>query len=422
MKAVINVKATEKWIEEKLGLQSTLAIPIVNKELIDYFFDLIQTLNVEEVLILNDEYRYINQGKFGIKVTHQLVRSDLKVDDIRSRITNFLGDEQMLYLDTLNFVHWDIHNDNLLEFLNEDIDNFLVTNSNNTRLHVEKLSNVGEYFNLNLKILKKYSNSYCLPGYSGEGNIQYGQLCSVDTSAVITGKCNISNFTLVAENVKVTNSIIGMHSYIAKNSEVIDSILTDNVVLGDSLYIKNKLIANGLITNPENGKSIRFDEVDTNLSKRSLFKNISEVLKLVITTILVVIKFPFFKLLTGKEIMGDFEKSISNSKFQEIIVWNNCISFKNRSLFYRLGLDKYPLLVHSLKGNIRLVGDCILNSYSRNSGVYSYAESYCHLEDVENVESVEIHDRYYGHERSVVKDLMVIINFYHNRLTTSLYE
>jgi len=289
MKGLIYID--EKYlINNKFDLieNQTLLLKICGKNVVEYYFDFLYTLGVDEIFIVGTSlHNQIAQSDFvkhsTIKIT-VLPNSTLK--DCIGEHNDLFENEQLLVIENIGFIFDDYINKKSLEY------NTKVSKGNFSIYYIEKytkdmelhsfnqknflkiksLESIKDYIKVTNKILNNLSKYDSIPGYTKENNIVIGKNVKIDSD------CKLNAPLVILDNVKVCkgailgpNSIIGQDSFIHENSKVINSIVYDNSYIGENLNIDNKIVSSSNLIDKTDVEVYKVDDIFLSKNNRWFF-------------------------------------------------------------------------------------------------------------------------------------------------------
>jgi len=266
-------------IENQMSL-----LKICGKPLVEYYFDFLYTIGVDEIFIVGNKFSdQISQIDFvkhsTIKVT-SLFGNNLS--DCYKMNADLFQKDQLLIIENIGFIfNKYIDKDSLKNNVRVSKDNFslyFITEHSkdmqfnlidkNDFLNVQPLENIDDYINITNEIFNNLSTYDSIPGYTKDNNIVIGKHVKIDSD------CKLYGPLIILDNVKVCkgttlgpHSIIGKDTFIQENSKIINSVIYDNTYIGENLNIDNKIVASSYLIDKSDIEIYRVD--DMLLSKNS---------------------------------------------------------------------------------------------------------------------------------------------------------
>ncbi|MCP4176806.1 MAG: NDP-sugar synthase [bacterium] len=390
MKCILNIdQGSASWLETYFPEFHPLMLKIVNKPLIEYYIDLCVVLGINNIRITSDIpseqlFDYLSDGtQWGVNITYSLSKSGDTLNNILEKNEAYISDDTLFLINNMIFLYYDKNSKEYnLNKLKSDTSFFssknggcyllkttgktnfskMISNSENN-LTCCLIDSLQSYFKITMDLLKNHSDNFVIPGYSSKDNVFIGQ------NVEISKMTEIKSPVAIADNVRLKDAaigpytVIGNNSLIDKMSKVENSIIYDNTYLGSELEIVNKLIYKNKIIDPDSGESLNITDefIISKLGSKSEERIFEKALFRIIAFFTVTIQLPFYcVLILFTSIKYNKVSCIidKNTKSTEDLVFieQNKKSFFN-TLFYKMSLNKFPLLLKVLTGRLYLTGN-----------------------------------------------------------------
>jgi len=445
------------WPAQIMPELSPFMLEIVNKPLLEYYFDLCTLLHVSAIRIVQREpvpevEKYFQHGeRWGMEVTYATARPEDSLAQILQQNQAFLGDEELLLFRGLYWVAYDKQRSEWLRPGSPDglavkdgkhlvfawasdarhLSNAEAVPLANTDFPVSPLDTIKSYFDLNMRILGHDSFHYFLPGYNNEEGIWLGQ------NVELADSCNIHSPVAVADHVKLQEitvvgpgAIIASHVLIDKATSITRSIVCSGSYVGVDLEIENKIIYHNSLIDPETGNHTavvdRFLLADISPGGMSQWL-VSVVHRLSGLGLLLMGAIPYF-MLSGLVPRQRRTETIYRNKQLETCELTVISGINDRfftRFWYRLSLDKFSLLPQVIAGRLFLAGNRPLKANTTAAetvkllriyrpAVFPFAAS-VHSEE-NDPEEDNLHEFYYSSKAGLITEIKVVIRFMFSRL------
>lgn len=279
MKGLIYID--EKYlINNKFDLieNQTLLLKICGKNIVEYYFDFLYTLGVDEIFIV------------GAKLNNQIAQSDFikhstikitalpnsKLQDCIIKNKDLFKKEQLIVIENIGFIFDDYLNQKSFDYntkvtkgsfsiyyvkkYNNEMELSLFSQKN--FIKIKSLKNIKDYITVTNEILNNLSKYDSIPGYTKDNNIVIGKNVKIDSD------CKLNAPLIILDNVKVCkgtilgpNSIIGQDSFIDENSQVTNSVVYDNSYISGNLNINNKIVSSSNLINKVDAEVYKVDNI-----------------------------------------------------------------------------------------------------------------------------------------------------------------
>jgi lipopolysaccharide/colanic/teichoic acid biosynthesis glycosyltransferase len=221
---------------------------------------------------------------------------------------------------------------------------------------------------------------------------------------------------------------------IIDNSTVVEaSIICDDTYVGRDLEISGKIVSRNRLMDPETGETIIL--VDKFILSGETMPEILVAMKkfrsMLVAFLLLLAMSPFYFLfmlyfyISGSMVPRPVKFFDSSRKLCCVRAFRWRRGFLSE-LFFRLCLDKFPMLFEALKGRIFIAGNGIVGVKNTDRtfldellvyfpAVFSYWESLASSQGLSDSER-RLHDLYYSHRRSLILDVKIVLRFFFRRL------
>lgn len=419
MKSLIIAKEKEvSCFKECFFDLNNYLIKIANKPLIEYFIDFLSILEVEELKIVSsgstkELEKHLGTGaKWGIKISYGLVHEDDSLNLIYLKNRSFCAGDDLLIFNGFFFLSY--KRDELKESFKpveassclnqrmlyipkgQSVEDALATEHVEDKcFKVREITNLKDYYELNMHILKHESMNYVLPGYSNQKdaflglNLVYPRSAELIPLLMVGNKCRFQKNSLIGPN-----AIIGDNIMVDENSSIRDSIVMDNTYIGKDLELDHKIVYKNILICGQTGVFIKsqdkilFSQIEQGLSITSFNRLIQRIIALIFLLLQLPLWLLFFL---------PYCLFVSNIRSERIIDKELNIlclidpflmreSLWGRFLLH-LSLDKFDKIYRAVfKGDIEFIGNRLFHNSIENRravhelpaykpGAFSFAES-----------------------------------------------
>ena len=423
-------------------------LKILNKPIIEYYIDLCVLIGIKDIRIAADSSEaelneYLTDGtQWGVNITYALSKSGDSLKNIVNKNKGFIGNEKLLLFNNLIFVNYDkkkpgcaLINKNIntevfahkaggLFVINdfENLDFATMEQYSNKDINVNIINSIHDYFEIAINQLKYFSKNYAIPGYNTEDNIFMGQNVKISRLTQLHKPSAIGNNVRLHDAVIGPLAIIGSNSFIDKMSKVENAIVYDNTYIGSGIEIKNKIIFRKLIIDPETGETLDVpdDFIISRIKEKSLLDIIEKVFFGILALIITALQFPlYFLLIPFTSLLYNKQVCIISSDPDKEETLDFIEKKKNtliNSLFFKLSLNKFPLLLQMLKGKLFLTGNTPLKKEGREliNDMSNYRPAVFTINEMMNEKSKDsfvrnINELYYSNNLSFKLNIKILI-------------
>lgn len=265
---------------------------------------------------------------------------------------------------------------------------------------LSEIKSIPDYHKICMKILSEEKDCYSLLGYRNiEKECNYGEDVilgkgvNVSQTARFCPPVHLGNYATIGPRATLAcNVILGNYSHVSNNSFLKNSIVYDNVYLGENLTLENTVLTAKHLFRVDRNQSILTEDPlffsQTTLSSlerqnKTIVGHALIALMLAFATALPFLLFYFsffcFALLTKKKLIAKDVKKVFASEKKNILYLN---FYKRVSkswwpkTFFAFSLDKFPLLFVVIRGRMALVGNQPLEVSEENIFEMKSMESY----------------------------------------------
>ncbi|MDF7797927.1 NDP-sugar synthase [Pontiellaceae bacterium B1224] len=453
MIAVLNTSLTCKWAKQ-IGDTSWALLPVANRPLIDYWLETCTGMGIRSVHILLGEGAkevedYVRSGdRWNVVVEYVFSRSNETAVDYLKSISNYWKNG-LLYFGGPFFmrrrqgfrpdgfkklqtcchkfgdVPYFIYGKNGEE-LSVLIGDCIERNRGLEEIHINPyvMGSIGDYFELNMKMVRAEFSRYVTAGFSGGDGSSLGYNVRTPPSShlqapiLVGDDCRFGAMTTIGPNAVVANHVI-----IDAFSELTDCLILDDTYIGRNLEIRNKIVAGNRVIDPSDGTTIEITDSWLIAHNRQDMRTGDVVRYLILWCVALAIALvqviPFCLLLPLIRISGTArfrKKQYHDPNTGNISLPVFIKQTDRKSVVYRvfraLSLDRFPRILLVLRGRMFLCGqppmrhpedDEIIKQLSHYyPGVFCYQDY--------NSDSDRLVDSlWYAHIRSLYEDLKILV-------------
>lgn len=461
MKCIINCSSdTAKWVGEFFPQVHPYMLKIANKPLLEYYIDFCSLLGVRHLRLITTESdpgieNYFQDGsQWDMDISYGFVRPEDEVDAIIEKNRSFIGASSLMFIDDYIFLRYDklvnyrqtlrrssswklvgddggglrfIHSSDMDSKVKElELEQYLTG-----RVDLVMINSIKKFYHINMIMLYESATNYILPCYNNEEGFYIGHNVSIDRH------CALKKPTMLGNNIQLEDfctigpgAVIGSNVMISSGTTVENSIIYEYSYLGEHLEFKNKIVNKNLVINPMTEESIELvddfllSELNTAFFSASIKRNRSRI----VAFILYLCMLPLY--LLGRLFLGvkaykrDYYRDLMKQQIPLTIFAPGGNGMRPR-IFFKLSLDKVPLLAAAFMGRIHLVGnspcpakeeyqDILIDMPWYHPAVFSYSEmlGHGHYDDFEH----SIHELYYCHHATLWLNLKVLVKFLMGRI------
>jgi len=291
MKCLINCKDHfASWANEYFGDVAPYMLKILNKPLLEYYVDFCSLLKIEEIRIISDNPdvqvgEYFGDGsKWGIKISYGFAKINDTLKDIYLKNEAFCNNSDLFIIDGFVFIDYHRKTSSYGFFSDKNPMKFLQCNTGrvlnvrhdkiksisdcggfaevaNAGFELKELSNIQQYYELSLDILKHKADNFVLPGYNNEPDVFIGQNVEMAKNMEFVKPVMIGNNVRLRTSAMIgPNTIIGNNVMVDSSTNIDNSIVYDYSYIGSDLEIKNKIIYRNSLISPGSGEIVRISD------------------------------------------------------------------------------------------------------------------------------------------------------------------
>jgi hypothetical protein len=436
------------WVKTYFPDITTCLLKIVNKPLLEFYIDLCFLIKVEEIRFVTDFSsqdieKFLETGdRWGVKISYNLARPEDSLDKILLKNNSFCKDSDLLIIDDFIFINYDKnHVDELiqrfshsssfdsgcLKFLkaNDSLKDMLSVPDSDSILSCTKMNNIVEYFNLSIDILSNKKHCFVLPGYIHEKNAFLGSNTEINRGVYIEPPILAGNNVRFRELTKIgPNAIFGDNVLIDSQTTVDNCIIYDYTYIGSDLEVSNMIVYKNNLISGRTGESIKMtnDFLISGVEKRIIMSFMERAVQSFFTAILILLLFiPYLSMYLIKlywETKYPYKKEYfikKNARIAKLPTMTQVPDSILKRIFLFFNLDKYSLLFFVWRGQLRLVGNKLLDVQPKHlmmikelpdyqPGVFNYADT------MRNVisEDASMHEGFYYAYHSFVMDMKIL--------------
>lgn len=453
MIAVLNTSNACGWAEA-IGGPPWPLLPVVNRPLLDYWLELCSELDVETAQIVLGEHSNLVEGYIGdgerwnLNIDYVFARTG---EDSASYLRSIKPSwkDGLLYLGGPFFIRRrqaygtvpfrELHpcrcgepGDLLFLYAGtqHDAEELLNgTDGDNTGLelihaHPWRVDSISSYFELNMKLVAGEFTRYTTAGFStGDGssigyNVHTPPSSHLNAPLIIGDDCRFGPMTTVGPNAVVANHVI-----VDSNSELADCLILSDTYIGRNLEIRDKIVSGNKVISPDDGTVLEFDDTWLVAQNRPALRTEDVVRYLILWLVavgLILLQFiPHLLLypLVWLSGIARYEHQLFHDPRTGYIGLPILKKLQNRrsavySIFKALSLDRFPLLVRVVSGRLFLCGQPPMRHPDDDELIKQLSEYYpgvfCYQDY--NKESDRLVDSlWYAHIRSLYEDMKILI-------------
>ena len=449
MKCIINCRNdSSQWIEKYFPDISAYMLKILNKPLIEYYIDFCVLLGIKEIRIVSDIPgmeldKFLSDGmQWGVHISYALSKPGDKLDKIIKKNSDFVSENDLLLINNFIFINYDKNCSSYslesgksnISIINEDDTGLYVLrhcneyDSSNTvhygknNLSIQPIRSISDYYTISMDLLEKRSDCYVIPGYSKENNVFIGQNVEISRMSEILKPAAIGNNVRLNDSQIGPSTVIGTNTLVDNKTTIEKSIIYDNTYIGSGLEIIGKVIIKKTIVDPASGETL---DVPDKFIISGLHKNTAsiwgdKIFFWIITLLLAILQCPFYFMV--RYLSGAAPQNKKCRIYKDTSEIENLIFFKKekdsffKRMFFKLSLNKFPLLLKVLKGKIYLIGNTPLSEGDdldilKDMSIYRPgAFTYNNMLNTETAEPFErdINELYYSNNAGFILNLNIL--------------
>jgi len=460
MKALILLREKDcHWMRQFFPEKHPAMVQVCNKPLLEFMVDFILLNGCPEVRIVMEEPgadvkdHFGNGHRWGINISYGNASPGDTIAGILEKNSTFCQNTPLLILDGYFFIHFDKSMDyhNWPENLNSGLVNSCQTGAvlfadnefcrtniaaalTGLEFALSPLETINDLFMITMQVLATEQEHYVLPGYGVEKgvligrNVEIGKDVQIELPILIGDNVRLLGEAEIGPNVTIGNNVI-----IDDGTKINQSIILADSYIGRGLLIDKKIVNGEQVISPTDGTSMLikdgflFSAMDqtTLISPLRFFFGIIGALFLATLQVI-----PYYLLSTLQRLFSRWQVEqtscfvggkIQNRTFT--LIKNDRENIVGK-IFHALSLDKFPLLIAVIRGQLALIGNRLLPVTEENKkflqdfpdyspGAFNYAEN----EDLEpGSHEDEVAQRFFIANRSFKQDLGVLLKTILSRL------
>lgn len=433
MKCLINCKDhLARWVNEYFNDVPPYMLKVLNKPLLEYYIDFCSLLKIEEIRIISDDpdvqvEEYFGNGlKWGIKISYGFAKTTDTLKDIYLKNEAFCDNSDLFIIDGFVFIDYHRETSRYIFFSDEnpmkslqcntgrvlsvrydktksilDQDDFVeITNAG---FEIKELSNIQQYYELSLDILKHKAGNFVLPGYNNEPDVFIGQNVEMAKNIECIKPVMIGNNVRIRTSAMIgPNTIIGNNVMVDSSTNIDNSIVYDYSYIGSDLEIKNKIVYKNSLISPNSGEIVKISDkfITSGINRLTNTSFIRRTVHYFIALLMFMIQLIPFCLLYPLD-----------------RIFNGSLNGFFRRIFLKFSMDKFLLLPKVFAGRLYLVG----NKRSLNTSdelpyyhpaIFYYSEM---MSDKVGLYQIQMDELYYCNNISLRLDIKILFRTLINR-------
>ena len=467
MKAVLHTGRSPDWVRD-LGLESWALAPVAGRTLLEYWIEWCDRFGLVEVhLVLGDGAQAVESfagdgARWGRRISYSFAVGAEALPDLLQR-ESIRSPEGLLYVGAPFFPRWltetpaapggppasgaqqtvDRQAGVLVCANAEALQAFLAGQPppplapawRAAGLELQEVTNLREYFDLNLRLVRGEISRYVQPGYLTRDGASIGYNVILPPAVQLQPPLIIGNDTQISPlSVIGPEVIIGNACIVDRQTSVRSSVVLDGTYVGQNLELRDKIISGTRIIDPASGAVLDLDDpllVGRTQATFNLGDPVRALLGWWLALPLVLAQaLPFgLALLLRLPFPGALRTRWTRRRFTRgrvgsLLEFTGTRASLFAGLFFALGLDRFPALLAVLAGRLWLCGQEPLDAGDEGGAqrpdppYFPAAFSYAAFRDEPSDELLRRVDAlYYAHHRSVREDLQILRRTLLGRLT-----
>lgn len=271
MKAIIQIQ--QKSVHNsslEFFTHNLLNLKVCGKDILSYYFDLLNELEVEEIYIFSDDIKNMISSFYLSKVYSPklIFVKNSTAEDYYSKHKELFENDELFMIENIGFIFNSfIH---IKEKLKKQENNFMqidnMFNISYIKDHSKPLCNQNKELNLDIKAIKNLDDyiftidsildnidevDYDL-GYSKIDGIVIGKNVKINKSTKLIPPVVIQNNVNILKNCTIgPNTIISNDVFVENNTSISNTIIVDNTYVGTNLSFENKIVIKNKIVDKE---------------------------------------------------------------------------------------------------------------------------------------------------------------------------
>jgi len=453
------------WVRKSFPGMSPYVLKILNKPLLEYFIDFCVLMGVRQIRIVQDDPAPDVEGalgdgrRWGVELSYLPVREEDEIPTILAKNRAFCRGGSLLCMEGFFFPRCDmrnlppvaeaegmrsfsltspVHKGRILLLSEGDSLEQCRERDDWPGLSLEDMQSVADYFRISMEILHERSSHYSLPGYNSEEGVYIGQNVEISPNVQILKPVMIGDqVQLVGRATIGPSAVIGGNVIVDDATLIQDSIVGDHTYVGAGLEFRDKIVFKNRIITASTGDTLKTEEkfIVSGMEEkffRQLARSVVHLILAVWLILLQIVPYTVLRLLLGvspRIVRRKREYLVSKSgKTISITTLETTRPSILYGLYRRLSLDKFPLVLRVLRGDLFLAGQTLREKTAASTAfvrdlflyqpaAFTYPESLSFSQ--QDPADADIHDRYYSANPRIGMDVKIIMLSIFNRLFSS---
>jgi NDP-sugar pyrophosphorylase family protein len=408
------------WTQPAFPSMHPLLLPFCNKPFAEFLIDFAILAGSTEIRLVSDgalgevEDYCENGSRWGVQISYANMQSEDTLQTLFDKNRRFCGNERIMIISGFCFIRYDKQHSyaNLMSSMPEGVclscTGGSITLTGNPEAPAENgpeiplsllpVGDIASYYRLSMEALETGSSRYVLPGYGSEPGCAIGRNVVISKTTEIRRPVSIgNNVQLLSGTVIGPSAIIGSNVIVDSESTITSAVILDNTYIGEHLEINGRIASANMLIDPVSGASIALEDPHLMTGIRTggvsgRFKR-TTIHAFAAAMLLVLLFIPFLLLYPLMLLRGRWKNGTTtchaDADSGKIIILPSVKILKTgplTELAAALSLDRVPLLVRVLSGQLAIIGSMPVNAsveqgnlQSGNAGyrpaVFSYAEA-----------------------------------------------
>jgi acetyltransferase-like isoleucine patch superfamily enzyme len=293
------------------------------------------------------------------------------------------------------------------------------------------LTSASTYFDMNRNLVEGESRRYLTSGYQ----ITADQ-CHIGANTVLPPTAKIVPPVMIGDNCRIgelttigPDVVIGNYVVVDQQTELEQCLVLDGSYIGRNMEIRKKIISGSHLYDVEHdvdmilpdpwllGSTRRVKE------KRDAWRALIGWIVALVAVMLMILPYSVFFLLIGIPWQVGDKRDFLAMRQKKIRLKIISAPPENprrlMRIFYGLSLDRFPLLLHVLSGRLWLCGHTVMGQVKQVGLIHelpAYFPAAIGYEDIQSGTAHRVHSLFYLEIRSPLEDLRIFIKFIAQRL------
>jgi hypothetical protein len=459
MRAIFYTADAQPWVDS-LGDIPWPLLTVANRPLLDYWLETCAEQGIELIQVILGEgaelvERFAGDGsRWGVNIQYSFARASEQPTDYLKAAAGRWEDGLFFVGQPFFFRRRQAHqpadfqeldpcryeNEQGLVFLfgknGDEVRSLLDGDAGSARgleqihIHPYLINGMPDYFDLNMKMVLGEFSRYVTAGFSETDKSSIGYNVMTPPSAHLTPPLIIGNDCRFGTMSTIgPKAVVGDHVIVDSHTELTNCLILSDTYIGKNLEINNKIVSGNRLVSPEDGTSIAIEDSwmlarnRPEMRTEDLFRYILLwFMTLPVTLVLII---PFCILYPLVRIVGiaEYRKELFHDPKTGYMTLPVFHKLENRrsalySIFRAITLDRVPWLLLALRGKLFVCGHPPMHHPEQDAliqqlphyypAVFSYAD-YCRDSDV-------LTDAlWYVHIRSLFEDIKIFIKSFLHR-------